>query len=90
MEDDEPELHTTEKADWDTPVDMEPLEILMQEYKKPHQFQWQTGDDLDEEEPWWMSLKAEEGDSRQEQRQKQGEAKNRKKVTLLVTDGVRR
>ncbi|KAF0296563.1 Twitchin [Amphibalanus amphitrite] len=60
IEDEEPEQHTMERADWDTPVSIEPLEQLLEEYRKPHQFQWTAGDDMDEEEPWWMSLKAEE------------------------------
>ena len=92
VEDEEPpEQHTMEKADWDTPVVIEPLELLLEEYKKPHQFQWSKGDDLDEQEPWWMSLKAEDGSEQpadgEQAKRKAGDAK--KKVTV-VADGAAR
>ena len=92
VEDDEPpEQHTMERADWDTPVSIEPLELLLEEYRRPHQFQWSQGDELDEEEPWWMSLQAEDEPEQEARnggkgsRSKSGDAV--KKVTCVACGG---
>lgn len=66
-------------ADWDTPVNIEPLEELMKEHRRPQNFLWQSYEEPDEEEPWWMAGSNEQPEPKKEPKT-DSKGRRRKKV----------